>query len=124
MRYALVFACLFTAGYVALKIGSAFRDRDDALVAFSRQVRREAASQGWRYEVVGGREEGMLLYLRRDHFLSPNDAATQWKERKLDAVVVREEPARPWSELLPGAERILISEPARDLPRYSLLVRR
>ena len=24
----------------------------------------------WRYEVVGGREEGMLLYLRRPHFLN------------------------------------------------------
>jgi len=124
LRFALVFACLFTGGYAALKIGSAWRDHDDALVAFSAQVRREIARRGVRCGVVGGREEGMLLYLRQDHFLSPNDAARQWKEGRLDAVVVRNEPARPWGELLPGSERILVSEPAKGLPRYSLFLRR
>ncbi len=90
---------------------------------FSREVREEAAQRGWRYEVVGGREEGMLLYLRRDHFLPPDDAVTQWKAGQLDALVVRNQPARPWLELLPGAELRLVSEKAAELPRYSLFVR-
>jgi 4-amino-4-deoxy-L-arabinose transferase-like glycosyltransferase len=119
----LVFACLFTAGYAAWKIGSAYHERSDALVRFSRQVRKEAVDHHWRYAVVGGREEGMLLYLRRDHFLAPNDAVAQWKAGRLDALVVRTQPARPWLELLPGAKMRLISEKAGDLPRYSLFVR-
>jgi 4-amino-4-deoxy-L-arabinose transferase-like glycosyltransferase len=124
LRYALVFASLFTTAYVVWKIGSALRDHDDALVAFSHQVRREAGERGWRYEIVGGQEEGMLLYLRRDHFLSPNDAVGQWGAGKLDALVVRDEPALAWNELLPGAERVLRSDKAKDIPRYSLFLRR
>jgi 4-amino-4-deoxy-L-arabinose transferase-like glycosyltransferase len=120
---ALVFACLFTAGYAAWKIGSAFHERSDALVQFSRQVRKEVANHHWRYAVVGGREEGMLLYLRRDHFLAPNDAVAQWSAGQLDALVVRNEPARPWLELLDGAKLRLVSEKAEELPQYSVFAR-
>ncbi len=119
----LLFAVVFTGGYAAWKIGSAMHEKSDALVKFSRQVRAEAAAQKWRYAVVGGREEGMLLYLRRDHFLSPNDAVAQWKAGQLDALVVRNHPARAWLDLLPGAKLHLVSEKAQDLPRYSLFVR-
>jgi hypothetical protein len=122
LRYAFVFACLFTAGYAAWKIGSADRENSVALVSFSAQVRREALQHQWRYEVVGGREEGMLLYLRRDHFLSPNDAVKQWKNGRLDALVVRDEPARPWLEMLTGADLRLASSKGKGLPRYSLFV--
>jgi hypothetical protein len=73
--------------------------------------------------VVGGREEGMLLYLRRDHFLAPNDAVAQWKAGQLDALVVRNEPVRPWLELLPGAQLQFVSEKSAAVPRYSLLAR-
>jgi hypothetical protein len=86
-------------------------------------VRTEAKKHEWRYEVVGGREEGMLLYLRRDHFLSPNEAIEQWNAGQLNALVVRNEPVRPWLELLPGAKLEFVSEKAKDLPQYSLLVR-
>jgi 4-amino-4-deoxy-L-arabinose transferase-like glycosyltransferase len=119
----LIFAALFTGGYAAWKIGSAGRERSDALVQFSRQVRGEAMKQHWRYAVVGGREEGMLLYLRRDHFLSPNDAATQWKSGQLDALVVRNQPARDWLDLLPAAKVQLVSQQAQGLPTYSLVIR-
>jgi 4-amino-4-deoxy-L-arabinose transferase-like glycosyltransferase len=123
LAIALVFACLFTAGYAAWKIASALHARSDALVQFSQQVRKEAAEYDWRYAVVGGREEGMLLYLRRDHFLAPNDAVTQWNSGQLDALVVRNQPARPWLEQLPGAQLRLVSQKVRNLPQYSLLVR-
>ena len=119
----LIFACIFTAGYAAWKIGSAYHARRDALVQFSRRVRQEAGQHGWRYAVVGGREEGMLLYLRRDHFLAPNDAARQWNSGQLDALVVRNQPVHPWLELLPGAQLQFISEKSEAAPQYSLFVR-
>jgi 4-amino-4-deoxy-L-arabinose transferase-like glycosyltransferase len=74
---ALIFACIFTGGYVAGKIGQNYRSQSDALVQFSRQVRQEAGRNHWRFAVVGGPEEGMLLYLRRDHFLASHDALQQ-----------------------------------------------
>jgi hypothetical protein len=61
---ALIFACIFTGGYAAWKIGNGYYARSDALVRFCRQVRHETVRNGWRYAVIGGREEGMLLYLR------------------------------------------------------------
>ncbi|MEO7167000.1 MAG: hypothetical protein ABI787_07995 [Spartobacteria bacterium] len=120
---ALVFACLFTGGYVAWKVGQSWHERDDVFVQFGRLVRQEAGAQGWRYELVGGKEEGMLLYLRRDHFLSPDDAVERWKSGGLDAVVVRNQPVRSWLELLPGARLRLVSEKAPGRVQYSLFVR-
>jgi hypothetical protein len=124
LRVTLLFAFLYTGGYAVWKITSAYRSRSDALVRFSSAVRAQAAQHRWNYGVVGRQEEGMLLYLRRDHFLSPNDAEEQWRAGKLDAVVVRDQPARDWPTLLPGAELQATSEKAKDLPRYALFVRR
>jgi len=118
----LVFACLFTSGYAAWKIGSRYHTGADALVRFSREARRMAEEHHWRYEVVGGREEGMLLYLRRDHFLAPNDALEQWNAGQVDALIVRNEPARPWPAVLPDSRPLLVSEQSTVLPQYSLLV--
>ena len=123
LGYALIFAALFTSGYAAWKIGSAYHAGDDALVRFSAQVRAQAEVSNWRYAVVGGREEGMLLYLRRDHFLAPDEAIAQWRGGQLDALVVRNEPARPWLALLPGAQLQLLSAKTAALPQYSLFVR-
>ena len=120
---ALIFAGIFSGGYAAWKIGNRYRERGDALVRFSREVRQETGRNGWRYAVVGGREEGMLLYLRREHFLSPDEALAQWGSGRLDALVVRNQPARPWPALLPGAQLRLVSEKARELPQYSFFVR-
>ena len=120
---ALIFAVVFTGGYAAWKIGSARRERSDALVQFSRAVRTEAAAQHWRYAVVGKQEEGMLLYLRQDHFLTADEAVARWKANQLDAVVVRTQPARAWLDLLPGAKLRRVSEKAHGVPRYALYVR-
>ncbi|MGI8890970.1 MAG: ArnT family glycosyltransferase [Chthoniobacterales bacterium] len=119
----LIFAMVFTGGYAAGKIGSATHEGSDALVKFSREVRKEAVAQNWRYAVVGGREEGMLLYLRRDQFLTPNEGVAQWKSGQLDALVVRNQPARAWSNLLAGSRLLLVSEKSKAVPQYSLYVR-
>ena len=42
---------------------------------------------------------------------------------RLDALVVRNQPARAWLELLPGAKLRRVSEKAEGLPQYSLFVR-
>jgi 4-amino-4-deoxy-L-arabinose transferase-like glycosyltransferase len=119
----LLVACIFTGGYTAWKIGLGERQNVDALVRFSREVRAQAEKQQWDYEVVGGREEGMLLYLRRDHFFPPEDAVERWKSGSLDALVVRNEPAQPWLSLLPDAQLQLTSEKSAVVPQYSLFVR-
>jgi Alg9-like mannosyltransferase family len=123
LAVALIFGCVFTAGYAAWKIGNGYYERSDALVHFSRQVRQEAGRNHWRYAVVGGREEGMLLYLRCDHFLKLNDAVRQWNSGQLDALVVRNQPTRPWLKLLPGAQLRLVSGKSAAVPQYSLFVR-
>ncbi|MEO6971446.1 MAG: hypothetical protein ABI217_11190 [Chthoniobacterales bacterium] len=120
---ALIFGVLFTGGYVAWKIGQARHERSDALVQFSRKVRGQAAQHGWRYEVVGGREEGMLLYLRRPHFLSADDALQQWNAGQIDALVVRNQPRPAWGELLPGARLQFVSEQAAGVAQYSFFAR-
>ena len=120
---ALIFAVVFTAGYAIWKVGSAARERSAALVRFSNEVRRDAVQNSWRYGVVGGREEGMLLYLRSAHFLSPDEAVEAWKRRQIDALVVRNEPSRPWLEMLPDGKLRHVSAKAKNLPQYSLFVR-
>jgi 4-amino-4-deoxy-L-arabinose transferase-like glycosyltransferase len=116
----LAFAAVFTGGYTAWKIGTARRENADALVRFAGDVRVLAERNHWRYEVVGGREEGMLLYLQRAHFLSPNDAAEQWKSGTLDALVL---PTRAASPVLPDAALVLVSEKSLAVPQYSFVVR-
>jgi len=120
---ALLFSVLFTGGYVAWKIGQARHERSDTLVQFSKRVRAETAQYGWRCEVVGGREEGMLLYLRRPHFLSADEALRQWHAGQLDALVVRNQPPRAWGTLLPGARLHLVSDKSATMPQYSFYTR-
>jgi 4-amino-4-deoxy-L-arabinose transferase-like glycosyltransferase len=92
---ALVFACFWTAGYAAHKIVTGIQEERGALAEFGRAVRREAAAKNWRYEVVGRKEEGLLLYVRRTRFLKPDEAITRWNGGTLDALVA---PA----DLVPG----------------------
>ncbi|MDB6147537.1 MAG: hypothetical protein JWO45_1201 [Spartobacteria bacterium] len=84
----LVVAILFTSSYAFLKISSGYRNHRDALVKFGREVRTEAAARHWRYEVIATMDEGMLLYLRKTHFVRPEGAVTAWNDGGLDALVV------------------------------------
>jgi hypothetical protein len=85
---ALVVGSLFTSGYATQRVFLNYRSDNAALVEFGASVRREAATHGWRYEVVGRREEGLLLYLRKTRFLRPEEAIARWNAGSLDALVV------------------------------------
>jgi 4-amino-4-deoxy-L-arabinose transferase-like glycosyltransferase len=98
----LIFACLFTSGYAAHKIITGYRADDAALVRFGRAVREQAAANGWRYEVIGGREEGLLLYLERTRFLKQEEVVERWTAGSIDAVVA---PADQLPVLMPALAR-------------------
>lgn len=124
--FALIFASVFTSGYSAHKAISACRGDRGALVKFGKDVRDEAARRGWRYEVVGRREEGLLLYLRRTRFLTAEKAEERWRAGSLDALVV---PAEELPRLLASLDRsvnsgreatVMINDQPR---RYVLLTR-
>jgi hypothetical protein len=100
---ALIFACVFSSGYAAQRVIAGYRSGDAALVEFGASVRREAAARGWRYEVVGGRDEGLLLYLRRTHFIKKADAIERWNAGALDALVAPAEESSELLQKLPGS---------------------
>ena len=91
--FALAFAILFTGGYTGWKIITGYRDHRDALAVFGRNIRHEAEAHHWRYEVVSAKDEGLLLYLRKTHFVKPADAVAEWNTGNLDALVASKEKA-------------------------------
>ncbi|MGH7982582.1 MAG: ArnT family glycosyltransferase [Candidatus Udaeobacter sp.] len=105
---AVIVAIFFTGGYTTWKVFTGYRDHSDALVAFGRNVRHEAEARHWRYEVVSAKDEGLLLYLRKTHFIEPDRAVIEWNSGKLDALVASTEKA---PALLGGL---------RSTPRFSL----
>lgn len=123
---AIILSVVFTAGYTARKIVLASREKRDAFAVFGRAVVKDTIAHGWRYAVVGGEDEGMLLYVRRTEFLEPEQAIAAWNDGKLDALVV---PDDEIDGLLPrlqggGPKKILTSGPAgRYRKRYFLLAR-
>jgi hypothetical protein len=90
---ALIVSILFTGGYVTWKTIAGYRNRRDALAVFGRDVRREAEARHWRYEVVSGRDESVLLYLQKTHYIQPDGAVAEWNAGNLDALVVSMEKA-------------------------------
>jgi 4-amino-4-deoxy-L-arabinose transferase-like glycosyltransferase len=95
---AIVFACLFTTGYAVGKIVLGYRENTAAFATFGKAVRQEAAAHGWTYEIVGGEDEGMALYLRRTEFIEQDQAVAEWNSGKLNGLVV---PDDELNELLP-----------------------
>jgi hypothetical protein len=85
---------LFTGGYTIFKVISGYRNHHDALVIFGRNVRHEAEAHHWRYEVLSAKDEGLLLYLRKTHFIEPHRAVVEWSRGNLDALVASTEEAR------------------------------
>ena len=90
---ALLLSILFTGGYTISKVISGYRDHRDALAIFGREVRREAAEHHWRYEVVSAKDEGLLLCLRKTHFIARDQAVAEWNRGNLDALVASTEKA-------------------------------
>ena len=93
LAIALAFAIFFTGGYTIFKIASGYREHRDALVVFGRNVRHEAEAHRWRYEVLSAKDEGLLLYLRKTHFIEADRAVIEWNRGNLDALVVSTEKA-------------------------------
>jgi 4-amino-4-deoxy-L-arabinose transferase-like glycosyltransferase len=100
---ALVLSILFTGGYTISKVISGYRHQRNALAIFGREVRREAATHRWRYEVVSARDEGLLLYLQKTHFVEPDHAVSEWNNGNLDALVASREKASGLMPQLAGA---------------------
>jgi 4-amino-4-deoxy-L-arabinose transferase-like glycosyltransferase len=88
---ALVLAIVFTCGYTSWKVITGYRDHRNALAVFGRNVWHEAESHHWPYEVVSAKDEGLLLYLRKTHFVDPADAVREWNAGNLDALVASKE---------------------------------
>src|SRR5438034_499907 len=100
---ALVVALLFTGSYTIWKVITGYRHHRDALAVFGRDVRREAAAHHWRYEVVSAKDEGLLLYLQKTHFIDPDHAIPEWNQGNLDALVASTEKAPSLMSRLPDA---------------------
>ena len=107
---ALAFAILFTGGYTGWKVITGYRDHRDALAVFGRNIRHEAEAHHWRYEVVSTKDEGMLLYLQKTHFVEPADAVIEWNAGSLDALVASQQKAAVLMNELKG-DAIAQSEP-------------
>jgi 4-amino-4-deoxy-L-arabinose transferase-like glycosyltransferase len=100
---ALVCAILFTGGYTGWKVITGYRDHRNALAVFGRNVRHNAEARQWRYEVVSAKDEGLLLYLQKTHFVKPTDAITEWNAGNLDALAASKEKATVLMRDLKGA---------------------
>jgi 4-amino-4-deoxy-L-arabinose transferase-like glycosyltransferase len=100
---ALVFAILFTGGYTTWKVVTGYRDHRDALAIFGRNVCREADARHWRYEAVSAKDDGLLLYLRKTHYIEPDRAIAEWNRGNLDALIASTEKATRLISELRGA---------------------
>jgi 4-amino-4-deoxy-L-arabinose transferase-like glycosyltransferase len=121
----IILSTVFMTGYATRKIVVAEREQRDAFPVFGRAVLKEVTQHHWRYGVIGGEDEGMLLYVRKTEFLEPEQAIVSWNGGNLDALVV---PDDELDELLPrlrsDPKTVLTSNPAgRYRKRYFLLVR-
>src|SRR6266487_3904134 len=103
LAIALVVALLFTGSYTTWKVITGYRHHRDALAVFGRDVRREAAAHHWRYAVVSAKDEGLLHYLQKPHFIDPDHAIPEWNQGNLDALVASTEKAPSLMSRLPDA---------------------
>jgi 4-amino-4-deoxy-L-arabinose transferase-like glycosyltransferase len=123
-------AMIFTTGYSVLKIVSSKRNHFDSLVTFCSYIEKQARAHGWHYEIVGTRHspgtDGMLLYLQRLHFLSPEDSIARWNAGEIDTLVV---PSRLVPDLLESLNHASLDsfkvpkQKKHDAPSYSLITR-
>ena len=126
-RLCLIAVLLGVAGvgiYSAQKIVSARREHQDAFARFGRGALQQIATHQWRYGVVGGDDEGLLLYARRTEFLEPEQAIADWNAGRLDALIVPDDELDGILPHLHGREprQYLASEQAgRYRRRYVLL---
>jgi hypothetical protein len=73
------------------------------LAVFGRNIRSEAKTRHWRYEVLPAKDEGLLLYLQKTRFIAPDRAAADWNSGNLDALIASREKAAELMRQLRGA---------------------
>jgi hypothetical protein len=95
--FAIIFAAIFTGAYAAMRVIDGYGNDRDALVKFGREVRRIAAAEHLRYEVLPARDESMLLYLERPRFYM-RKIETTGQLPDLDGLVVPLD-QEPWRSL-------------------------
>jgi 4-amino-4-deoxy-L-arabinose transferase-like glycosyltransferase len=120
---AVAVAVIFTSGYTMRKIRIASHEHRDAFAIFGRAVVQETAAHNWRYAVVGGEDEGMLLYARKTEFLEPHQAVSEWNSGKVDALVVPDDEIDELVPQLHGEPRKVLTsgQTGRYRKRYFLL---
>jgi len=121
LAVALLFAILFTGGYTSWRILTSYRDHRDALAVFGRNIRHQADAHRWRYEVVSAKDEGLLLYLQKTHFIEPQRAVVEWNGGSLDALVASTEKA---TVLMPRLRDAVLSESKEPQARDYVLITR
>jgi 4-amino-4-deoxy-L-arabinose transferase-like glycosyltransferase len=123
---ALILAIFFTGGYATWKVVTGYRDHRDALAIFGRDVRREAETRHWRYEVVSAKDEGLLLYLQKTHYVEPDRAVAEWNAGNLDALIASTEKARDLMPQLRSATlgQLKLSERSKEQGTGYVLVTR
>ncbi len=104
---ALAMSILFTGVYTLAKVVAGYRNHRNALVIFGNQVRAQAQEKHWRYEAMWGGDEGLLLYLRKLHFVPQDQAVMDWNRGNLDALVV---PRRQAPDLMRHLHDAALSE--------------
>jgi len=120
----LVLAMAISGGYAVYKIADGYRGHEGALVAFGDRVRALAATGAFRYAVVNGRDEGMLLYLRQPRFLKFSEAERGWKAGQLNALVLTEKDFQKNAPALqPWTQRDASGTAANKNGQYFLIVR-
>src|SRR5215471_20420318 len=117
----LLSAILFTGVYTSWKILIGYRDLQNALAVFGRKIRHEAEVRHWRYEVVSAKDEGLLLYLQKTHFIEPERAVAEWNNGNLDALLASTEKART---LMPKLHHAVVSESKQARAKEYVLITR
>jgi hypothetical protein len=88
---AVVFAVLAVYGYFLTMVRMDYRNNDDALVRFGREVQAVVKKAGIsEVGVVEGRDEPMIIYCGAGSYLRVNRAMRAWNNGDLDALVIPE----------------------------------
>jgi len=122
----LILSIFLTVGYVTWKVVTGYRQHRDALAMFGRDVLREAETRHWRFEIVSARDEGLLLYLQKTHYIEPDRAVAEWNAGNLDALVASTEKAPGLMPQLRGAtvSQSKTSERKKDRGTGYVLIKR
>jgi 4-amino-4-deoxy-L-arabinose transferase-like glycosyltransferase len=121
----LIVVALVPAGsYATYRWVESIRFHDEALTAFSAQVR--ALARPDRVAVISGKDEGegMLLYLDQVHFTTWDDARDRWKSGAIDVLVAPLEDAKSVARELPDSNVAFTSVRRKKPFQYICLTRR